>query len=1122
MTTKYTYYHTQNVSYVNNGYMPDPVLTAGANTGYEGVLQAIKAGTPYNISKYYQYTKHRFKHRLPTWKFSRVSDGLSTNKLIEEDDIKRLEPTLADKRLLITQEYRTPVLQGAKFFADMQARFGLDEFNTTDAKGNSVVISTLAKADLVLENLKGKDNWIVGNQDKDKYIPVVIIGSDNDVTTLKPSQEYYILSTNGYTPEPSVGIVYQYASQEPTIVEDNLISSKTLIADTRPVEGTHTKPETELFSSIDRNPDEPISIVDDEDISYDADGNEIINTNPTDDTIYEESVVFNYSIIKVGSTKEIIEFDKVSNSWITKYEYIVEDRQVTKLFTYDSEGYIWATDSEESHPNIWSIYYASRRASTEVLWTHLNEHKANFKLYPYLPFRENWIDNLEDTTPEGQPSKVKEVIDALKVQSKVDKKDTLTEPEDKKLDRVNKRATAKKPKTAELSKANRTILRSQAKNRKLKVAENINGFSRKDTRKFVEAGRLLNQDVKILFDSMLSQDGGDKLYQSALAPAVTLDANMDITTKYWYQFFNRLYRKLGDGGYGSFYNAVKAMEDLGKADYSRLPRYELEYETGKLGGFLSFAYIQKFKMKGTIREIKRTRRVSDIRRGKHHQLFWASGLGKQRTTEYDPDFYNLLLEPEKVFANDTYHTTSTGKQYNIGGAETGAKEYTYQDRVCTKQGDSHVCTIETFTKQVKPQLTGIDGEVSKNFVMFNWFGYTFFCMPSGEDEVNVIAVAGLISGTSSGHFNMNTVVPHLTGAKLFASAWKELDLIYQRNVKKYVDKKADKEINVTEEFYKGWSKKYRTSNRIDSFFVVPLDYKTFIRMSGTDRLRFADRAVLMYSWNGQEQKKKSNGWVKVVQVVALVAAVVLAVYTAGASAGLWGTFSGMSAAGASSAVGGIANSVVTFIGVEGTAAVFATTLAVNLAISFGLNELSNELLRGLNKLFGSSGFLAIALAVAAIAAMSFTGVGQNVLASLPYASQVPYTQLIRSASGSLLNEAYNGYMKGIEQDIKNIQKQLEDEQKRFNDASYALSEKQEEFQDRQAKYDITKVLSSLKFKTVNPNNFMNFMVNDNSFLGSYAYLERFLDIKLSLDLESFDERESLDFSLPLNKEIKYI
>ena len=61
MTTKYTYFHTQVVSYLNNGYMPDPVSTAGASGGFEGVLNSINSGTPTKTDTLYSF---KFKARL--------------------------------------------------------------------------------------------------------------------------------------------------------------------------------------------------------------------------------------------------------------------------------------------------------------------------------------------------------------------------------------------------------------------------------------------------------------------------------------------------------------------------------------------------------------------------------------------------------------------------------------------------------------------------------------------------------------------------------------------------------------------------------------------------------------------------------------------------------------------------------------------------------------------------------------------------------------------------------------------------------------------------------------------------------------------------------------------------
>ena len=188
----------------------------------------------------------------------------------------------------------------------------------------------------------------------------------------------------------------------------------------------------------------------------------------------------------------------------------------------------------------------------------------------------------------------------------------------------------------------------------------------------------------------------------------------------------------------------------------------------------------------------------------------------------------------------------------------------------------------------------------------------------------------------------------------------------------------------------------------------------------------------------------------------------------------------------------------------------------------GVSKLISQGVKLLNKVLGSNGFLTLVITMVVIAAASYTGVGQKVLASLPYASQVPYTQIIRSATGSLVNQAHSSYMENIQKELQNIQKNMEQEQQKFNEASYNLAEKEEEFQSRGVTYDVTTVLNSLKFKMIEPNMFTEFMTTDISYLASYSFLENFLNLRLSLDLESFDEVKSLDFSLPLNKAYSYV
>nr|DAT03584.1 MAG TPA: hypothetical protein [Caudoviricetes sp.] len=1100
-TTRYQYYYTQAVSNINEGWVADPIATMGAasiaRSGGANVAQdvenGIRTGIGIDLLKYYQYSTRRFKKRNASWTLRQVFQSASEKVVISENELKTLDPTLGDKHYRIIQEDKNPVMGGMKFLADMQTKYGLDYFHDTDSRGNSVAINTLSAASGQIDGVK-YNTWIVGTANSPIYKSILLVDPRDDDSKFTSVNPYYVLDTYKYEPKPSVGISYWVCNAGPAIT----------IKDKRTENFSRSRQEEDYstYSAYVKNKEYIISKESNWQIEdFDGEGAVVYGITDNVDTAPKPEPA------KVPIEKITYKKFKVTSGDLVGVSVDFWTEEHTVIF--DEERFLYGTETENL--NVWKLY-KDARAVKEVGVLDLNSDKDKrlFKLFPYIPIKEHFEDVFET-------GKAKKLMDAYKTVSeaarKADEAQVKKEEDAPKANKEVAKLNRKREKNEEVKKAQRTIQRSGKYKRKLTVRK-VDGLKPSDKRHLIQMGKYLNVDPRELALAGIAQNGSDKVMFSAVQPASKIASNFDTMEKYNYIFFKKLMKILGDGGYSKFSATLRANFAKTKTfKPSDLPRYEFDYHVGQLHCRMSFCFIKEFEMKGTLRKTKRKHKIQETRRGKvttlyNNKLRWEEEeIGDNGATrsvpvrykdfEYSPEqTIQMLLNPPEEFAGDRYYTTAEGaKQYNIGGDNNRG--------VHTAQGGRNFNLSE---------------------MTLSSYGYTFFCKQVSKDRVKVIAVAGLTGGMRSSHENYWD--QHLNADWFYASAYHELGLLYERNRLKYIDKKASGSIDVSIQFQHGGSR-YKTYNKFQTFFLIPLDMRSAMKLGGADLTRFATRAIWQHQWTHTETHSKSLGFIKIiVAVVGLIIAIIAAGPTWGGSLSAY-----------FSALG-------TMLGTSAFWANLITNLVIAQVISFAVNKGIALLAR----MLGLKGFLALIVAVVIAAAVAYAGGFDMNQSAMPYASEVASRQVATNVATTTTQSMTSSFTKSIAQEVAKItykdiaksiifeggsylggqmqqqqltdlQKQAEIEQQAFNAAMSVLEEKQEGEKLTGVQYDVKEVLKALnvRIKAQDPSTFYGMATMDVNELCGIDFLSGFLQSKLSLDLNSFDPVSSLNFSTKLNQ-----
>lgn len=1098
---KNTTYHIQSVQLLNSNWMADPVQTAamqGAVSGSgitEGVLGAIQSGTGFNLKQYYPYATRRFRKRNIEWNIRTVNTTNIVELGLNKDRVLDIIPSLADKEWRVISDVDMFSYSGAKTFEDIKKKYHWDSFTPALSDGTNIVI-TGAESALPYVTYDGDlgNSWKVGIETS-KNVPVLIL--DPRVDKSKITSEYYLLAQEKVNFQMSGGIVYWTSSKG--FESKTKSTPRTQWYSSEAYKNLGIKDSTKTYETnriTDWREEETTTIVLD---TINDNDQPLPSTGKLMNSPKEKVTIFYQKLVR---SREITN-DKSGTSFT---QYLVETWSEEGEINYDEEHYIWATQTGESHPGVRAYF---KLPSTNK--SSINNYGDLFKFYPYLPTREHGRNILDFSKAEKLTKALRNQINHAK--------ETTTENDSPKLNRTGTRELYKMNKKSDITSETKRVLANTAKYaRKVSVVEGWD-IEPKDERHLVKLGDFLNLDYKETAGSMEVSEDSSKIYHNSLMPAVTLGSNFDEVNEYWYTFFKRIHRKVGKKAYLNFsaeVNKLPANCEYGHV-YS-LPRTEIFYNTigsGQMGGIMGFAYTREFTLTGKIRSTKRKSGLKEVKIGLMTDLVRLKGKSLKQQ----------LLHPSQEMVKNTYYTSPvSGKQYNVGvegGVRVDISKMEINpdaDKYIRKHGG-------IFTKDLKTHdhVKQMQQDKDRSDLMFAYFGYTFFCKQLANNKIHVIAVAGLtFQQHRTGFVTYNHGSLGLDGVTLGARAYWEMNMFWERNKKKYIEKVSTNQINVKTIFAIG-SERHRLEAHVQTFFLMPLDFKTLSRMSGTSVMRLSDRAVVSMTWATQKVRTW-RGWVK-----SFIRLVGLAITAIGAYFG------------ASSAVGQ------SFLAIAKT---IATAAVAQIAVKYSI--------RLLIKVFGIKGLIALIVAVVATTlAMVLGGFTQST--SLPYAHQLPSMQV----AGSAFSQAQNTVTQSIMQNLKSMvqesmksivgdisklstkellaksaglvskladegtsylnqqtmdfAKRVEAATKEYDSHMAELQELQELNQERTAAYDVKAVMASLmnKSKLLDPSGYLESMLLADNTLSSEEYIARFISNKLTLEPSNFDSIGSLDFSLTM-------
>jgi hypothetical protein len=608
---------------------------------------------------------------------------------------------------------------------------------------------------------------------------------------------------------------------------------------------------------------------------------------------------------------------------------------------------------------------------------------------------------------------------------------------------------------------------------------------------------MLGLDYEAIASSMIAdknyQNGTTNTRQRSIMCSVNFSSNIAEVQAYWFYMIKRLYRLYGEERDFAEWNVAVAnatsLYDLPMKHFTWKNQSGLDY------GGMSWMYIRKIELNGSLRKIKRYRRLKEIKRGKP-------------ITINSIDELKSLIEPPKEFAEDTYHTSKNGTQHNIGG-----QKYT---------------TSGTFDRNLDI------GTVFKDF------NYTFFCKEGNNGKLEVYAVAGLC------FYSKMIQKIH------WATAWFDLSLQYARNHNKYVPKKKDFE--ATYDMKHRISKRHYYITRMSHFGVMPVDYNVIRRVGGAELERMSQRIPLLYGFTHTESKGKAK-WVKivmhVVQAIIAVVAFVLSLPSGTSSlpagAAAIAVIEALITAAAISLVVQLALKYVLIpllkmLGLNGIVAMIVAIIILIVAMYLGgqipngqsvlpygsevgkqtATQVSSEVVKSsgsvidsvmssINETINTFTTNLSTLAKAASGVTTDT-LAQGIQQGLANAAKELTSMSAYKALGMLSNAGLEAINSNNADKMKAIQTQSEEETARYNAAQRELEELQETIKN--ASYDVKAVLEAqrTRFRMYDPTSFLMSNTTPDTYSTTFDYLSNFINMKLNVDPATTDVAMTPDFS----------
>lgn len=1085
-STRYYHYFTQYSDEINGNYMSDPIATYAAAAVAKGddigssVVEALQQGRGVHLRRYYQYARARFGNRFWNWNLKTLTGNTAGTKL----DKKMGKIFIPSSKPYTYIASTTPDYHklGPYLNQKIKDTYGIDEFND-------------------IYNGKQYETTAVNKTDKGVTV----------LRTVTEPREYLYLPD---LPEPSIGVVYwDYSEPE---YKSTSTSYETYYDDDAP-KGYSTNLNKKVFLKEWAEEFNPFG---------DSEHGYLNLDDKTEEELDKEQE--KESQIKINYTRKVyrkyVELHRISHRTQGEDSYPVYHYTITTEtyeITYNKESFAYMTESGKTNSPALKFFMDKQKDPSRISAGELSSSTDPqvFKLYPYLPLKDFGEDAWDETWlvpklgPDDEIVKLQRIIDeALKKQTEDRNYQEIHEPnqsnprlksKDKKSDRRDSsRLYTYNGQQYTLRALQRRLDRYLSQKRKVKFNKLYNpakDLTESATKRHIDnLAKMIGIDYEAIASSMIAdknyQNNTTNTRQRSIMCSVNFSSNIAEIQAYWFYTFKRLYKLYGEERDFAEWNVAVAnsssLYDLPMKHFTWRNQSGLDY------GGMSWMYIRKIELDGSLRKIKRYRRLKEIKRGKP-------------ITVNSIDELKSIIEPPKEFAADTYHTSKNGTEHNIGG-----QNYT---------------TSGTFDR---------DLDISTVFKDFN---YTFFCKEGNNGKLEVYAVAGLC------FYSKMIKKIH------WATAWFDLSLQYARNHNKYIPKKKD--FNATYDMKHRISKRHYYITRMSHFGVMPVDYNIIRRIGGAELERMSQRIPLLYGFTHTESKGKAK-WVRivmhVVQAIIAVVGTILAAPSGGSSAA--------GAAAANIAIQTLIRAVVVSIivslvfkyalmpllkaiGLRGIIALIVAVIIMIAASYLGGQMGNNQSALPYGSEVGKQTATQASAEVVKTSSQtiidsfiqsvkeSFNNVlntlknlgesatkltAESVAQSVKEGITSGLTQLTNMSSFealSMLTQAgLETYNSENAKKLANIQVQSEEETAKYNAAQRELEELQETIKN--ASYDVKAVLEAqrLRYRMYDPTSFLASNTTPDTYSASFDYLSNFINMKLNVDPATTDVAMTPDFS----------
>lgn len=1085
-STRYYHYFTQYAEEINGSYISDPISTyaataiAGGRDVGSSVIESLKTGNGMKLKQYYQYARIRFGNRYWKWDLQTRTGNTAGAKL----DKKLGKLFITNKKPYtyiaeVTPEFH---VMGPYLNQKIKDTFGIDEFNDT---------------------YQGK-----------QYIPMPINETYKGFSVLKTldkPEEYLYLQEK---PEESLGVIY-WDYSEPVLINTEKENRFTFYDDEPPAPYPKEKGKLVLLKewAEEYNPFGQES------------SDKTVETDKSEEDLNKEQE--NDSKINIRYTRKVykryVELDKVLHTKIDKdtsvtryrYKFTVETYEIT----YNKEEFAYLTKSGLTNSPSLKFFLDNQKENKVITSGKITSETdpSVFKLYPYLPLKDFGRDAWGETWLVPKLSRSSEIV---KLQAILDeagkaKSESLEEKRIHEPNQSNPRLPSKdkKSKRREDSKLltyngkkytaralQRRLNRYLSQKRKIKFNKLYNPskqLTESATKRHIDhLATLLGVDYESLAANMLAdsnyENGTTNIRQRAIMPSVKFSSNIAEVQAYWFYFFKRLYRLYGEErDFGEWKVAVSTAKN-----FNDLPMKQFSWtnQSGLDWGGMAWMFIRKFEIDGSLRKIKRYRRLKEIKRGKPITI---------KTLEELQD----IIEPPQEIADDKYHTSKNGTQHCIGGQKFSTS------------GTMNGLSITELLKD---------------------FNYTFFCKQGSNGKLEVYAVAGLA-------FNIKMIHVYAWG-----TAWHDLGMQYARNHNRYIGNKKDHQ--VTYDAQRRMSKRHYFTTKISHFGVMPVDYNIIRRIGATELERLAIRIPILYGFTHAEAKGKAK-WVKpvirIVQVIITIVGAVLSVFSGGTSNVAAQSANLALQAFITAVVTAVLTSIIIshliipllrLLGLKGIIAMIVAIIIVIVASMLGgqpsssqsalpygsevgkqtATQVASEVARNTGNFFEASinaikeSFSNMLKQFQQLVKSSADLTAESVAQSVSQGIKDALTQFPNISGLQAIQMVSDAGLKAIGQinaeSMASIKAQSEKETELYENAQRQLDELKETV--RNVSYDVKAVMEAqrLRFRMYDPSAFLSSNVVPDTYSSSFEYLSNLFNIKLNVDPATTDVAMTPDFS----------